>query len=434
MITSAVSDPASEAGDVDLVDVPSQILSAFQDTNRCGMSWVILTAGRFPSDVAIDRSMVAQASIAAGLLKGRSIDGRNVTLNLGPLSDYLSAADGRVDGGIIPNLYGPSGTTIDLVDAMSLITRTDGLSTVRRGMAIRNYGSEPIVLSGQYSTSLDFARWIASQVGSSWRVRLGAAGGWVPTLDIAPLGDLWGQTITGTNIILSPVLETSAPSNGAWVIDPTINPSPRVIRAEVRRDSDASGIVSTVWGVNNSQHANMWAGGYSREDRDLTVMHPNGLGPLQRHKIVQSEMEISSWAPEPQLLNLARKVMNDEHYANHTWTVAASGADDVLDLPLGAPVAVYDPEAGVVDELSPLVSRYYNGPEGGSPKLGFRVMRKEWPFVEGMGMYVALSGPDDAWRVIDLSDYVEPSAGSATIAFNVTTRSLRPAITGVERV
>ncbi len=433
MIVSAVSDPASEAGEVELTDVGSLAMAALQNMDRCYSSWVMLTAGRFPQEVPLTRPLVAQASVAAGLLRSRDIDGRDVTLKLGPLSDYLSTADGRIDGAIIPNLYGPPGTTVDLSDAMDLIVRTDGFTPVRKGLALREYGSEPIILSGEYSSRLDFARWIAAQAGSSWRVRLASAGGWVPTLDIAPLGTLWGEEIQ-TNIILSPVLPTSQPQSGGWFGAPELANQPRVVRATVQRSSDASNIVSTVWGVNNSQHKNMWAGGYAQENRALTVLHPNGLGLLSRHKIVQSEMDIQSWTPEPQLQNLARKVMNDEHVANHSWTVSAAGADDVLALPLGAPVAVYDPEAGVIDTLNPTVSRYYNGPEGASPRYGFRVMRKEWPFMKGMGVYVALSGPDDGWRVIDLSDYVVPSAGSATIAYNVTTRSLRPAITGLERV
>lgn len=431
MIVEAINDPASEAGSIELQDVSAEVVSALQDMNKVHTSWVMLTPGRFPRDAlnVIGRSEIGAASVAAGLLTSRKIGGDSITLGLSPLSHYMTSNDNLVEQGILPGGY-PLASVMTLSQAMDIVASNTILSPVRKGLAIRNYGPTDVTLDGGYRTSLDFVRWLAGSFGAVWRIRLGYTpeGTW-PILDIAPIGDLWGEELL-TSIVLSPVLDPSIPKADAWMSTPA-SAAPTVVRGSLSRDDNAEGVISTAWGMNLPADApNIWlAGNNASVTAPLGVYHPNGLGLLPRHKMVQSSVNLTQNNKVPALTAIAQKVLNAERWAEQTWTVEADTAEAVLSLPLGAAVAVYDPVAGIYDKRF-ATSVYYNGVDGGAPKYGFRVIRKEWPFVEGMGLYVALSTPGEYWRVLDLSDFVAPSDGSATIGYGVNNRSLRASLLG----
>lgn len=417
---------AAGGGQIKLVDPPGRIVAALRPIGHSATSWVMVTPGRIPPWAlkSMTRSDVAALASSTALLTNTAYADGTLELNLSGLSHYLTDAAGQTEAGIVLGTF--VGSDLSMAAAAAKYTRTDSLANVRRGTVSAGFGAPATVtLDGEHHDPLGFSKWLAYQFRASWRVILkSTADGMWPHLDMAPLGDLWGQEIY-TRHLVTPDLASAPPVAGTWIGDPLVGPC-RIIRGKVKQNGDGAGLISDSW-VHADPKSDDIPAIVGRATAALDVDHVNGLGYLRRHKRFKST---NKWANATRMDAVAEQVLAIEGQPIESWTLDIDDPADIARLPLGAPVGLMDAEAGMLDHNIPAQV----GAHGAAPKLGTRVIARKLPWREPMGCYLAHAGTGENWRVIDLSPWIDEEDGTVEIAQTVGRQTLTDALSGTARV
>lgn len=410
MIPQAIMNPSAEMGTIQLEGVPTGLAARLANIDRSLASWVMTTKGRFPlgEAEAAGRDTIARASSGIGLLTNCTRERWVTTLTTRPLSWYLAADDGLTQNPVFPGrYYGQTNLTIE--DCVGLVAGDTFLHIVRRGPKVASGPDGPtfgvVNLDDNWHDPLELTQWTAYAFDAAWEVLLTEREGipW-PSLNIAPAATLWGSEAS-TDIVVSPVLDQAlVPRPGSKFG----TNAPRILKADIAQTVDGEGKVSKVWAT--PSEGNSWtASPYGTASKDFVgPQHPNGLGPLGRDTVSPTRVEDTSAA---QLTSTARSMLTRNNLATLSWTVEMTNNSDAEILPLGAPVAVFDPDVGVASDGSDNLD---SGVQGADPLRGFRVSERTPPFdPEHHGLYIVWS---DAWGdVTDLTPYARKTEGSATI-------------------
>lgn len=416
---------AAGGGTITLSGLPPSIKRLLADTDRSATSWVMATPGRIPPWALsrMTRSDVAALSHEPALLTGVNVDGTTVELELAGLAHYLTDAAGKSEGFPSGPYYAITNATI--AQCQGLVTDPSPPFDMQPGTAVAGAGAPSLVslADTRGATALEFVQWTAKTFNTSWRVGLAFRHGeWRPALGFAPLSTMWGNEASA-KVLITPDIPTTNPLRGTWLGSPG-NDQIRVVRGGASGSSDGSGLVSSVSVFGDPDYPAAQGDAF----KALKVRTVEGSNPLERKQRLDSNVVTRS---VPTLNAAAKQALVNANRSIRSWEVTLSNSGDIVTLPLGLPVAIQDLSTGAYDPAVHAVI----GPHGAAPLLGARIIARKSPFVPGeMGCYVALSGEGEGWRLVDISEWVEPVEGSIEVAFTTGAMSLAQALGGRDSV